>query len=158
MCFTENPATGTRAALTTVNPGALTATLTAPNGQTISQALKTQFGWPGCFTFDKPLVLTQPGQYLLDLTGAINGTTMNAQAITAGGAVLDRSSITFPEAGVPTNADLRDDINRLSAELAILQAEVDAQHDDAKGIPTSAPALLLGLLAVAVALRRNGGA
>src|SRR5689334_14417685 len=60
LCFTENQ-TANRVPLGNVNAGALSATLKAPNGETLHQDLAAQFGKVGCFQFAKPLVLTQAG-------------------------------------------------------------------------------------------------
>jgi hypothetical protein len=118
--------------------------------------LEIPFGKPNCVTFADPLVLTQPGQYVVDLTGAINGTTFDVQDIKAGGAVLDRATITFPDNAVPSDAKLRDDLAAMEARVAALEA---AETDDDKGdeFAPGAPAALLmvGLVAIVAVLRRR---
>ena len=160
LCFTQNQTASPRTALTDVNPGALTATLHAPGGQTLHQDLAAQFGKPGCFQFAKPLVLTQAGVYHLDLSGDINGTRYDRTGIVVGSAngIEDRGEVTWPDEGVPTNLELQDRVADLEDELAGLQNRVAAQEDAAakdKGAPAPAAALLLVGLAALAAVRRR---
>jgi hypothetical protein len=77
----------------------VTVTLTAPDGQTLQKGLGVQFGRPGCFQFVTPQILTVPGQYLVAVTGTINGTTVDFHGVKAGGAVQDADAVSFPVPG-----------------------------------------------------------
>src|SRR5688572_14705786 len=76
VCFSQNTA-APRAPVNVADPANFTATLRSPSGETHSVALEVPFGRANCLTFETPLVLTEPGQYLVDLTGSINGTTFD---------------------------------------------------------------------------------
>ena len=162
VCFTQNTTASPRPRVNVGNAGALTATLTAPDGSVHEADLEIPFGKPNCVTFADPLVLTQPGQYYVDLTGSINGTTFNAQDIKAGGAVLDRANITFPATGVLSDVQLADRIAALEARIGSLEADLaaaeaeDADEDKDNAFAPGAPAALLIIgLAALVALRRR---
>jgi hypothetical protein len=151
ICFTTNPADATkRVALAVANPGDFSATLTAPNGLTLHQDLKGQFGRTGCLTFAEPYVLTQPGQYFVALSGAFNGTTFAATGITAGGAVVDRANITFPDSSVASDQALQARIDALQARVDTLEAAKPAKNS----LPMPAAAWLLVALACLAAVRR----
>jgi hypothetical protein len=139
VCFSEN--TGApRAPVAVADAADFTVTLRAPSGAVHSAAVEVPFGRPNCLTFETPLVLTEPGQYLVDLSGSINGTTFDVKGVNAGGKVLPRENITFPDT-VSSDADLE-------ARIAALEAASD------KGIPAPAAALTFALLAVLAAVRR----
>lgn len=162
VCFSQNTATTPRPAVNVGNAGALTATLRAPDGTVHEADLEVPFGRPNCVTFADPLVLTQPGQYSVDLAGSINGTTFDAKDIAAGGAVLDRGNITFPATGVLSDVQLADRIAALEARIATLEqdlaaAEAERQDErrDNQFAPGAPAALLMVGLAAFVALRRH---
>lgn len=73
-------------------------TLVSPDGEELSMPLRAQFGRPGCYQFEEPYVLTQPGQYTVSLRGQLNGTPLDFSGIEAGGAVIDQDEIRFPAA------------------------------------------------------------
>lgn len=153
VCFTQNVTTSPRPAVNVGNPGAFTATLTAPDGSVHSADLEIPFGKPNCLTFADPMVLTQPGQYLAALSGSINGTTFTVTGIKAGGEVLDRALLTFPDQGVASNLDLMDQVRALELRLAELEAQqVEEDGQFAPGAPLAALTILLAAL---VALRRR---
>lgn len=149
-CFTANTA-APRAPISGINPGNFTATLRAPSGATHTAALEVPFGRPNCLTFETPLVLTEPGQYLVDLSGILNGTTLHVTGINAGGVVRDRAEITFP-ATVASDEELQDRIVALESKVATLDA--DGNGEGEKGAPAPAAALTFVLLAVLAAARR----
>lgn len=167
-CFTENvtvvaPATRPPVA---VNPGNLTATLRAPNGQTLTMGLAAQFGRTGCVSFTEPLVLTQPGQYLMDISGSVNGSLISSTGVLAGGAVEDLGNVTFPDATIKTNIELQATIDSLTAQLTALQGRLvavetaQAEHEsaakdsDGRFAPGAPTALIIVGLAALVAARR----
>src|ERR1044072_8904428 len=121
VCFQEN--TTARAPIAGINAGAISATVRAPNAAELKQDLKAQFGRAGCFTFSEPYVLTQPGQYVVDLTASINGSALDGKSGAAGGAVVARSDITFPDSSVPSNAELQGKVAALEARVATLESE-----------------------------------
>jgi hypothetical protein len=141
VCFSQNTA-APRKAVNVTDPSAFTVTLRSPSGETHAAAVEVPFGRPNCLVFDRPLVLTEPGQYLVDLVGSINGTTFDVKDIEAGGEVIAREQITFPTR-VSSDEDLE-------ARIAALEA------DGEKGIPAPAAALTFALLAVLAAVRRLG--
>jgi hypothetical protein len=150
VCFQEN--TTARAPIAGINAGALQATLRAPNGANLTQDLKAQFGHAGCFTFSEPYVLTLPGQYVVDLAATINGSAVDVKGVAAGGAVVDRSDITFPDASVAGNVELQGKVSALEGRLAALEAE----HKDTDGRKAPAPVaawMMVGLAALAAARR-----
>jgi hypothetical protein len=148
-CFTHNTTSTPRPAIGGINPGNFTATLRSPSGQTHTAPLEVPFGRPNCLTFEEPLVLTEPGQYLVDLSGILNGTTIEVRDIRAGGVVIDRAEITFP-ATVASDEELERRIAGLEAKVAALEAEPEAT----KGAPAPVAALTFVLLAVLAAARR----
>lgn len=159
VCFSQNTASSPRPAVNVGNAGAFTARLMAPDGAVHEADLEIPFGRPNCITFTDPLVLTKPGQYTIDLAGSINGTTFDAKGVLAGGAVLDRSNITFPHTGVLSDVQLAERIAALESRIAGLEqdlAAAEADKDDASEFAPGAPAalLLVGLAAFA-ALRRR---
>ena len=148
-CFTQNTAASPRPPINIPDadndnkPDAETdfqATLTSPSGQVFEAPLEIPFGRDNCVTFEDPLVLTEPGQYLVDIFGRINGTVIDAKGVKAGGEVIAREEITFP-AKVTSDEDLE-------ARIAALEA------DSEKGIPAPAAALTFAVLAVLAAVRR----
>lgn len=145
LCFTHNTA-APRTALASVDPDNFTATLKAPSGATHTAPLEVPFGKPNCLTFEDPLVLTEPGQYLVDVSGSLNGTTIDVTDIKAGGVVLAREQITFPASVASDEA--------LQARIAALEAQVSGVKDDAKGAPAPMAAVTFVLLAVLAAARR----
>lgn len=141
VCFSQN--TGApRAPVNVADAANFTVTLRAPSGAVHSAAVEVPFGRANCITFETPLVLTEPGQYLVDLSGSINGTTFDVEGVKAGGEVIPREEITFPDE-VSSDADLE-------ARIAALEASAE----DDKGIPAPAAALTFALLAVLAAIRR----
>ncbi|HJQ93242.1 MAG TPA: hypothetical protein VJ874_03030 [Candidatus Thermoplasmatota archaeon] len=141
VCFSQNTA-APRAPVELADPANFTVTLRAPSGERHSVAVEVPFGRPNCLTFETPLVLTEPGQYHVDLTGSINGTTFDAKDVKAGGEVVAREEITFP-ATVSSDEDLE-------ARIAALEAA----DGDGRGIPAPAAALVFVLLAGLAAVRR----
>lgn len=154
VCFTHNGTAPSRPALAVGDPRALQATLRAPGGAQHTAFLEVQPGRPHCVTFADPLVLTQPGQYLIDLAGSINGTTFSAAGVAAGEAVLDQSTITFPDDRLPPDQEMQDRIAALESRIATLEAAAQAPQGD-QFAPGPPPALLLASLAALVALLRR---
>lgn len=154
VCFTQNTASSPRPAIAGINPGNFTATLRAPSGANHTAALEVPFGRPNCLTFETPLVLTEPGQYYVALSGALNGTTIDVTGIKAGGEVVDRKGITFP-AEVASDEELQGRIAQLESKVAALEAGHDDDEEDGeKGAPAPVGALTFLLLAVLAAARR----
>lgn len=172
VCFRTNAGTalsfGATSTEVTENANAnFTVTLTAPDGQPYVDNLRGQFGKPGCLTFDNPLVLTRPGQYLVELkskAGAVfNGTTFDVKEVAAGGAVRLQGNVTFPDESTPDVrgleqriAGLQGEVDGLEAQLQQMQqasATADAGDEFAPGAP--AALLMLGLAGLAAALRRK---
>lgn len=152
LCFTQNTQEAPRPPVSGLNPGNLSATLRSPSNESFAAALEIPFGRPNCVTFANPLVLTEPGQYLVDFRGTVDGSPFEARGVKAGGEVVDRAAITFPDTDVPSDAELRDELAAVRAEVAALRA--DAQDED-RGAPMPAAALLLAaVVALAAALRR----
>jgi hypothetical protein len=125
--------------------------LTAPSGANHTAALVVPSGRTNCLTFARQLVLTEPGQYLVALSGVLNGTTIDVTGVNAGGVVIDRAELTFP-ATVASDAELQDRIAALESKVATLEA--GGSGDGEKGAPAPAAALTLVLLAVLAAARR----
>jgi hypothetical protein len=141
-----------------VNPGALTATLVSPGGERLSQPLTVQFGRSGCFQFQDPYILTEPGQYTVDLQGSINGTAVDLRGVEAGGAVDDLAALTFPATSVPTLEQLalakaeKAELEALRARVAALEARPAGNQES----PLPAALAVAGLLgALALAMRRR---
>lgn len=161
ICFTQNVTTSPRPPVAVGNAGAFVATLHAPNGATHAADLEVPFGRTNCLTFADPLVLTQPGQYTVDLQGSINGTTVTATGIKAGGEVADRAALTFPDAAVPNDKELDGKVAALQAKLDALQARLDAmdaeeESDEGKFAPPApATLLMVGLAGLVAILRRQ---
>lgn len=150
LCFTHNTA-APRTALASLDPDNFTATLKAPSGATHAAALEVPFGKPNCLTFEDPLVLTEPGQYLVDLSGTLNGTTIDVKDVKAGGEVVAREEITFP-AQVASDEALQGRIAALEAKVAAMES--DGADADEKGAPAPMAAVTFVLLAVLAAARR----
>lgn len=146
LCFSQNTA-APRAPINVADAGDFEATLRSPSGATHSVALEVPFGRANCLTFETPLVLTEPGQYLVDLTGSINGTTFDVKDVKAGGEVIARETITFP-AIVASDEVLEERIRILENKIDDLDGE------DSKGAPAPAAALTFVLLAMLAAVRR----
>ena len=139
LCFSQNTA-APRKPINVTDPEAFTVTLRSPSGKTHAAPVEVPFGRPNCLVFETPLVLTESGQYLVDLVGSINGTTFDVKDIKAGGEVIPREQITFPATVASDEA--------LEARIAALEAKGE------KGIPAPAAALTFALLAVLAAVRR----
>lgn len=154
VCFTQNTTTTPRPAVNVADASAFTARLRAPSGAVHTADVQVPFGRPNCLAFAEPLVLTEPGQYLVDLSGSINGTTFAVAGIKAGGAVIDRGNITFPAAGVASDDELQRRVVALESRLADLE---NAPQDDGEAFAPGAPAawLLAGLVALAAFARRR---
>ena len=151
VCFQAN--TTARTPIAGINPGSITAVLRAPDGPELTQDLRAQFGRPGCFSFTDPYVLTQPGQYVADVSGTVNGTTFSFTGVPAGGAVVDRAGITFPDADVASDKDTQEKVAALESRIAALEARPTATAGS-KGAPATAAAwLVVGLAALAAARR-----
>lgn len=161
VCFYQNTTTTPRPAVSVGNAGAFQATLRAPNNETFTMGVRVPHGRDNCLTFDEPLVLTQPGQYHVDLKGDINGTSFDVTNIAAGGAVIDRARITFPDDDVADDVELARRIQQLEARIAELEdapAPTQTQSEDDSGdefAPGPGPLLLVGLVAFAAILRRR---
>jgi hypothetical protein len=164
VCFTQNTTTSPRPPVAVTNAGDFTALLHAPNGATHAADLEVPFGKPNCLTFSDPLVLTLPGQYTLDLSGSINGTTISGTLVKAGGEVVDRATLTFPDAGVPDDKALDEKVSGLQSRLAALESRTtaiedgQAQSDSDEGKFAPAPTstiLMLGLAGLVAVLRRG---
>lgn len=161
LCFTQNSTARTPITGTSLNPGALTVVLKAPNGETHTSALSVPFGRANCVAFETPLVLTMPGQYLLDISGQINGTSFAETNVKAGGAVRDRSNITFPQENVIADHEAEDRIQQLESDMAAMQARIDEMEEDKDDdggnfAPNVAPAvLIMGLVGLVAFLRRR---
>lgn len=163
VCFTLNDTARTPLPLGNLND--VTAQLQAPDGSTLNGTLAGQFGRSGCYQFAQPFVLTQPGQYVVHLTGALNktatqsGTPIAFRSVAAGGAVQDAAGLTFPDTGVPSTLALQSTIDALEARIA--QLEAGARADDAAAAdeegqfaPGAPAALLMVGLAALAAVRR----
>lgn len=161
LCFTHNNTARAPITGTPLNPGALTVVLKAPSGATHTSPLSVPFGRANCVVFETPLVLTEPGQYLLDISGDINGTSFSEMNVKAGGPVRDRANITFPADGVIADHEAQDRIESLESELAQLRTRVQTleaghEEDESNGIPAPTGIyLMLGLVALAAVLRRR---
>jgi MYXO-CTERM domain-containing protein len=153
VCFQSN--TTARTPVAGVNPGSITAVLRAPNAAQLKQDLKAQFGRAGCFTFSEPYVLTMPGQYVVDLSGIVNGSAISFTGVAAGGAVVDRSDITFPEPSVPSDAELQAKVTALEARVASLEATHTSSDSDKKSPAPVAAWMMVGLAALAATRRRR---
>lgn len=154
VCFTHNGTAASRPALAVGAPGAFQATLRAPGGARHTASLEVQHGRPHCLTFADPLVLTQPGQYLIDLAGSLNGTTFSATGLVAAEPVVDQSSITFPDARLPPDQQMQDRIAALESRIATLEAAAQEPRGD-QFAPGPPPVLLLASLAALVAFLRR---
>lgn len=144
-----------RTAIPQLNPGNLTATLVAPDGNHLSLPLQNQFGTVNHFTFTQPYILTQSGVYHLTVTGLVFGSAVNFENVAVGSTtpVPAMSNVTFPASKVATNLELQDQVTALQARIAALEAKPTA-----KGAPgvDAMPAMVLLLLAtVAVVARRR---
>jgi hypothetical protein len=151
VCFSHNTA-APRAPLDSLDPSTFTAVLKAPSGATHTEALVVPFGRANCLTFETPIVLTEPGQYLVDLSGSLNGTTIDVKDVKAGGSVIPREEITFP-AQVASDEELEARITVLEDRLAALQ-QGQAGGEEEKGAPAPVAALTFVLLAALAAARR----
>lgn len=149
VCFTQNTA-APRAPVDVVAAN-FTATLTAPSGAAHQAPLEVPFGKPNCLTFEDPMVLTEPGQYLVDLTGTLNGTTVSVTDVKAGSEVIAREEITFP-ATVASDEILEERIRLLENKVEALQGE--AGDGGERGAPAPVAALTFVLLAALAAVRR----
>jgi hypothetical protein len=152
VCFTQNSA-APRAPINGIDPANFTATLKSPSGATHVAKLEVPFGKANCLTFEDPLVLTEAGQYTVDLAGKLNGTTIDVKGVKAGGEVVAREEITFP-ATVDSDEQLQDRIAALEAKVAALQAPGSDDEEDEKGAPAPMAAVTFVLLAVLAAARR----
>lgn len=152
LCFTQNATATPRPLVTGFNPGNLTAIMKAPNGETHTTALSVPFGRPNCVGFAAPMVLTMAGQYTLDISGTINGTSFSVTNVKAGGVVRDRANITFPRANVIGDHDAQDRIAALESQVAALEAKV-AGNGEAPA--PMAAILIVTVLALAAFLRRK---
>lgn len=162
VCFTHNVTTSPRPAVNVGNAGNFTVLLRAPNGATHTADVEVPFGKPNCLTFTDPLVLTQPGQYVVDLSGSINGTTFGVTGVKAGGEVVDRAGLTFPDANVPNDKALDEKVAALQARVDSLEAaqtddeDVVADTDEGEFAPPApATLLMLGLAGLVALLRRR---
>lgn len=160
VCFTQN---NTARTPISINPGDFEGTagrvvLRAPSGQELVMGLRGQFGRAGCYQFAEPYILTEPGQYTVDLTGVVNGTAVSFTGIAAGGAVKDAAALAFPGELDEATQGLAADVAALQTRLAELEADLAAAEADkgnqfAPGSP--AALLMLGLAGLAVVLRRR---
>lgn len=153
VCLTQNT---TAREPVTANPGDLVATLRSPSGGELSLPLRAQFGRAGCYQFEEPYILTEPGQYVLDLKGTAAGSPVDLRGVKAGGPVADQGNITFPQQ-VPDLRGLQAQVTALQARVQQLEAADAAEATKpAKGAPLPMAALLLAALALAaVAARRR---
>lgn len=144
--------------------------LIAPSGVNMSMPLAAQYGRLGCYTFAKPVILTEAGQYSVEIHGAVNGSDVDLDDVKAGGAVSAAPALTFPDLNVPDNVQLRnqtrslqdqvtqlrEQLSQLDGRMAALQKAMASPTAPAKGSPAPAAAwAALVLVALAVAVRRN---
>lgn len=156
VCFQAN--TTARTPLAAINAGDFSGTLISPGGERLTQDLRSQFGRPGCFQFQTPYVLTEPGQYLADLTGVANGTAFDFRGVVAGGPVEDVSAISFPER-VPTNLELaaekadREELETLRTRLQVLESQLDSRETTKASPWTGLTLVVIALAALALSRR-----
>ncbi len=157
VCFTLN--TTAREPLPTVNPGALTAVLVSPSNEELTMPLKAQFGRPGCYQFSEAYILTEPGQYTINLDGLVDATAVDMHGMLAGGKVGAMENVTFPDSGVRNNAQLAHENAALKAQVDALTARVsvlEGKAGEAKGAGAPASVLLLmATLGMAFVMRRK---
>ncbi len=160
LCFTLN---NTARTPLTVNPGDFEGTaghvkLVSPSGQELAMGLRSQFGRPGCYQFSTPYILTEPGQYTVDLAGNVNGTAVAFTGVKAGGAVVQASEVAFPGTLDPATQSLAADVTALTARIAQLEADLETATDERESeFAPGAPAALLmaGLAGLVAMLRRR---
>lgn len=113
----------------------LNATLAAPNGQTLSQPLRSQFGVSGGYSFEEPYFLTLPGSYYLRLTGRINQTDVNFTGVLVGsGPIPSMDELHFPDA-VSTPKEIEDRLAALESENDQLRSELAALKQQMQASP-----------------------
>ena len=128
--------------------GNLTATLRA-GSLSVVKALEPQFGRPGWYSFD--VIPTAEGNYSVQLVGSLGGTAVNVTVYLD--LVGPRSDVEFPPVTDPTTG-LQDQIDRLSATNAALQAQVaTALALAAVGLAIGVAGIFVGLVAVRRARR-----
>jgi hypothetical protein len=141
-------------AVTDLAPGDLQVTLTAAgktsSAMPLEPAFDTEegFGTPGDYRAD--VVPTAPGDYTFHLTGSIHGQAVDV-TLTSGPDTFDSpqqpTDVQFP-AQFPTSGDLATRLDRVEARAAN-----DAQTALYVGTGVGAAGLLVGLVALALALR-----
>lgn len=158
LTLTRNE-TGTRGAQVPGQHLNMTATLISPSGKERSMPLRTQFGSVGVYNFDKPYILTEPGEYFLRVGGNIEGNPVSiSKTLVGSGPVPAWEDAVFPaELMTPEQVEAR--LKQLEAENAALKAQVSSLQSDVSSLKNApkgnspAPDLaLLGLAAVGLVL------
>lgn len=143
-----------RTPLSGVQPGAMRAILIAPDNTTMEQDLQFQHGSTHKYTFSKPYTLTVPGQYVLRLSGTINGTAVAAD-INVAGPVESIEASAFPTP-IVANDVLATQIADLESTVADLETRLAAAESKSKSLPgPGLPILLAAIAAVALAATRR---
>lgn len=106
----------------------LEATLIAPSGAELTQALQPQFGTVGRYTFEEPYVLTEPGEYHVHVTGTLGDQAVDETILVGSGPVPDWSDHTFPALGLPT-------MQEIDGRLSALEAHMHEGDDEDSSIP-----------------------
>lgn len=87
---------------------------------------KPQFGKPGAYT--DVITLTQPGLYVLHLSGTLNGTAIDV-AVPAAHEVEAIEETYFPETNATDHQDLAQKVSDLEARVAALEAKLKTQAE-----------------------------
>lgn len=160
LCFTQNDAAKTPLR---IDPDHFAAPgghvrLRSPTGEALALALTNQTDRPGCYQSTRPYLLTEAGQYTLEIKGLVNGTALDLAAV-AVGAVQDAQALAFPGALDQDTRDLAAEVATLEGRLARLEADqaaralADEEGRFAPGLPSVL--LVVALAAVAGVLRRR---
>lgn len=155
LCFTQN---NTARTPLSIHPGDFESptgrvVLRSPSGQELAQSLHSQPGRAGCYQFADPYLLTEPGQYVVDLKGIVNGTAVAFTALAAGEAVQDSGTLAFPDDLDADQQAFSQDLDALAVRVADLEAA--NQTKPSEFAPGASVALLVGVVALAARLRRR---
>lgn len=151
------------------------ATLIAPGGEELSMEIEPQHGSKNRYEFAEDYILTQPGQYKVQLDGHINGTDVTGEYLLPG--PRDPfTAVTFPHEDVQDlralqeeNQDLRERIQELETRMTQMEDHMDAmmegdmggsdggqtQENSANAPGFSLVAALAALAVIAVARKRR---